>query len=261
MSKFEGILLCTDFDGTFAMPGPMVSRENCDAVRYFQKNGGRFTFASGRSPEFFGRFTDFHANAPIIAANGTMICDPDTFEKIAIFPMPDETLEILDEIASLPRTERMYLCDSFGQGIEWDKADGTLPSAVFGKIEKPWFKVLLHQDVEDTLYMRDYMRTRYPGVFNVNRSYKNGVELHAPGSGKGECLRWIQARDPSIRRTVGAGDYENDVSLIKMADVGYAVENAEPEAKAAADRITVKCADHAIARIISDIETLLEGKG
>jgi len=258
MSKFDGILLCTDFDGTFAMPGPTVSRENCDAVRYFQENGGRFTFASGRSPEFFGRFADFHANAPIIAANGTMICDPDTFEKIAIFTMPDETLEILDEIARIPQTERMYLCDSFGQGIEWDKAAGTLPSDAFSKIAKPWFKVLLHQAEADTLCMRDYMRARYPGVFNVNRSYRNGVELHAPGSGKGECLRWIRSRDPSIRRTVSAGDYENDVSLIRMADLGYAVENAEPEAKAAADRITVKCARHAIARIISDIETDLE---
>jgi Cof subfamily protein (haloacid dehalogenase superfamily) len=259
MSKFDGIFLCTDFDGTFSMPGPTVSRENCEAVRYFQQNGGRFTFASGRSPEFFGRFSDFRANAPIIAANGTMICDPDTFEKIAIFTMPDSTLEILDALARLPQTKKMYLCDSFGQGIEWDKAAGTPPSEVFGRIEKPWFKVLLHQSVEDTLYMRDYVRERYPGTFNVNRSYKNGIELHVPGSGKGECLRYLKSRDPSIRLTVGAGDYENDVSLIQMADIGYAVADAEPEARTAADRITVRCAEHAIARIISDIELLVEG--
>ncbi len=254
MSKFDGILLCTDFDGTFAMPGPEVSRENCDAVRYFQENGGRFTFASGRSPEFFGRFTQFQANAPIIAANGTMICDPETYEKRAVFTMPEGTLEILDALARIPQTERMYLCDSFGQGNEWDKAEGALPSDRFGKIAKPWFKVLLHQSVEDTLWLREYIRERYPGVFAVNRSYRFGLELHAPGSGKGECLRYIKEHDPSIRRTVGAGDYENDVSLIRMADIGYAVENAEPEAKAAADRITVHCTEHAIARIISEIE-------
>ena len=258
MKKFEGILLCTDFDGTFAMPGPEVSRENCDAVRYFQENGGRFTFASGRSPEFFGKFTEFHANAPIIAANGTMICDPETFEKRAFFTMPEGTPDVLDALALLPQTEDMYLCDSFGQGIKWEKSGGTPPSAVFGRIEKPWFKVLLHQGVEETLFLRAYVRDRYPGMFAVNRSYKNGVELHASDSGKGECLRFLKAHDPSIRLTVGAGDYENDVSLVSLADIGYAVKNAEPEAKAAADRITVSCAEHAIAHIIADIETLVE---
>ncbi len=258
MSTFDGILLCTDFDGTFAMPGPTVSRENSEAVRYFQENGGRFTFASGRSPEFFARFTQFHANAPIIAANGTMICDPDTYDKKTIFPMPEETLCILDALARIPQTELMYLCDSFGQGIEWNKAVGKLPSDVFSGIEKPWFKVLFHQSAEDTLFLRDYLSAHHAGVFAVNRSYKNGVELHASGSGKGACLAYLKAHDPTVRLTIGVGDYENDVTLVQMADIGYAVENAEPEVKAAADRITVSCAAHAIAHIIADIEQLLE---
>jgi hydroxymethylpyrimidine pyrophosphatase-like HAD family hydrolase len=44
-----------------------------------------------------------------------------------------------------------------------------------------------------------------------------------------------------------------------MADIGYAVADAEPEARTAADRITVRCVEHAIAHIISDIELLVEG--
>ena len=42
--------------------------------------------------------------------------------------------------------------------------------------------------------------------------------------------------------------------LIRMADIGYAVDNAVPEAKAVADRITVKNDEHAIARIIEALE-------
>ena len=184
-----------------------------------------------------------------------MICDPDTYEKIKIYPMPEETIGILDELAQVKQTRQMYLCDSFGQGILWTKGD-RLPSDVFGGVAKPWFKVLLHQAEEDTYYMREYVLREYPGAFAANRSYKNGVELHALESGKGACLNDIRARDPSIRLTVGIGDYENDVSLIKMADIGYAVANAEPEAKSAADIVTVACADHAIARIISDLEAM-----
>ena len=59
---------------------------------------------------------------------------------------------------------------------------------------------------------------------------------------------------PGVRVIVGVGDYENDVTLIRMADIGYAVDNAAPEAKAAADRITVKNDEHAIARIIEALE-------
>ena len=47
MKKFEGMLLITDFDGTLACHGT-ISEENCSAIRYFQENGGLFTFSSGR---------------------------------------------------------------------------------------------------------------------------------------------------------------------------------------------------------------------
>lgn len=254
MRKFEGILICSDFDGTLAVPGPTISRENAAAIRHFQDNGGLFTFASGRSPEFFGRFSHLQANAPIIAANGTMICDPNTFEKLAVYPLPDEAMPVLDALAARPQTERMYLCDSFGQGIEWVKAEGKLPSVVFGAVTKPWFKVLLHQSEEDTVSLREYMQATYADAFAINRSYTCGIELHAYGSGKGACLRAIRARDARIRLTIGVGDYENDISLIQAADIGYAVENAHPAVKAAADRITVSCAEHAIANIIADLE-------
>jgi hydroxymethylpyrimidine pyrophosphatase-like HAD family hydrolase len=42
--------------------------------------------------------------------------------------------------------------------------------------------------------------------------------------------------------------------MIKAAGIGYAVANAVPEAKAVADRITVSNLDHAIARIIEDLD-------
>jgi len=59
---------------------------------------------------------------------------------------------------------------------------------------------------------------------------------------------------PDIRLVVGAGDYENDISLLEHADIGYAVDNALDCVKAAADRVTVPCTEHAIARIIADIK-------
>ena len=56
-----------------------------------------------------------------------------------------------------------------------------------------------------------------------------------------------------MSKTVAVGDFENDVSMIKAAGIGYAVANAKDCAKAAADRITVSNDEHAIAAIIAEL--------
>ena len=43
------------------------------------------------------------------------------------------------------------------------------------------------------------------------------------------------------RRVISCGDYENDVGLLRMADIGIAPEDASADAKAAADRIGPPC--------------------
>ena len=50
MSKFDGILLISDIDGTLTY-NEKLSDENADAIRYFQKNGGFFSIATGRQPD------------------------------------------------------------------------------------------------------------------------------------------------------------------------------------------------------------------
>ena len=50
MGKFNGILICTDLDGTLLDNEKHVSKENIEAIEYFKKNGGLFTFLTGRMP-------------------------------------------------------------------------------------------------------------------------------------------------------------------------------------------------------------------
>ena len=58
-----------------------------------------------------------------------------------------------------------------------------------------------------------------------------------------------------VKLLVCAGDFENDISMIESADIGYAVANSHPDVKAAADRITKRtCAEGAIAEIIEDLD-------
>ena len=72
--NYNGFLILTDIDGTLTPRAGEVSKENADAIEYFKENGGLFTFATGRMPDYLSRFP-FRANAPIVTTNGTLVCD------------------------------------------------------------------------------------------------------------------------------------------------------------------------------------------
>ena len=92
-------------------------------------------------------------------------------------------------------------------------------------------------------------------VFNFEQLEKALYEILPKGISKGSVLpKLAEYLGIDMRRTVAVGDYNNDISMLKSAGVGIAVANATPEAKAAADFVTVSNEENAIAKIISDIE-------
>ena len=58
MKKYDGILLCSDLDGTLSNSDGKISNENLEAIDYFCKNGGHFTLCTGRNPEFAKKLTE-----------------------------------------------------------------------------------------------------------------------------------------------------------------------------------------------------------
>ena len=52
MKKFEGMLICTDLDGTLLRRDKTVSMENLEAIEHFKAEGGYFTFITGRMPYY-----------------------------------------------------------------------------------------------------------------------------------------------------------------------------------------------------------------
>ena len=66
-------------------------KKNVKAIKYFQKEGGIFTLATGRFPEYADKFKDrFKVNAPIVALNGAVLYDKDNEQIIEKWPMAKE---------------------------------------------------------------------------------------------------------------------------------------------------------------------------
>jgi len=53
---------------------------------------------------------------------------------------------------------------------------------------------------------------------------------------------------------VAIGDYYNDVAMLRAAGLSVAVANAVDEVKAVADYVTVSNEEHAIARVIEELD-------
>lgn len=263
MGKFDGILLCTDFDSTLAVK-EQVSQENCDAIRYFQENGGKFTIVSGRHPFFLKEHLEgFAVNAPLVGYNGAYIIDCDSGETVYSGGRQDFTaLEVAEHFWNTDeRLRRVVVHDRTRNNFRCSRAP--LPElnrdfkTLRAQAELPLYNMLLStKEEEEAIALRDAIRAYVGNSFEVCRSWGIGIEIICPNDTKGMAA--LRLKDLlHAKLLVAAGDYENDIPMIRAADIGYAVENATDEVKSAADRLTVDCKEHAIAAIIRELEESL----
>ena len=99
MKKFEGILICTDLDGTLLRNDKTISKENKEAIEYFKSEGGRFTFITGRVPSSaLPIYEAVHPNAPIGCFNGAGVYDYETDTFVHFNELPEESLVLTEMI-------------------------------------------------------------------------------------------------------------------------------------------------------------------
>jgi hypothetical protein len=121
-------------------------------------------------------------------------------------------------------------------------------------LEDEPLKMLFFQKEDVTPLVQKDLKEKFGDRFLFDLSWKEGIEVNDAGSGKGAAVKYLKEHlGTPIHTTIGIGDYENDISLLKCADIGYAVENAIPSVKAVADRVTVKNTENAIAAIINEL--------
>lgn len=268
MGKFDGILICTDLDGTlFQSGGTVVSEENTNAIRYFQKNGGTFTFITGRMPYFSEKaYNAIQPNAPFGCINGGGIYDHRTGQYVWTQPIPLSVLEMVRTVEEqMPDMgiqincfEKLYFRKDNLAGEHFRKVTG-LPLLLcsYEDIDKPFAKVVFCDHRPEEIERLAVLLHAHPlaDQFDYIHSEKSLYEILPKGISKGGILpRLCEHLHLSKDKTIAVGDYYNDITMLRGAKVGIAVANACDAAKEAADYVTVSNDQHAIARIIEDIE-------
>lgn len=258
---FEGILLCSDYDGTLCAHTPLPGKnagippENITALHEFMAGGGLFTLCTGRR----GRSApmDIIPNAPIIGLSGTEIYNPVTDTVEALFPLGEEWRQItLDFLpggcAALQDVVRISIVTD-RDAYPFPADDPAAAEWIRGCTETVC-KVMFYFDAPRTSPdpVPPEVREHCRGIVNPLSNGRNAFQITALHAHKGTGVRYLKKKT-GARLLVCAGDWDGDIPMLREADIGYAVGNAHDSTKAAAHRITVRAEDGAIARIIDDL--------
>lgn len=266
MGKFDGILICTDLDGTLLRNDKTISEENREAIEYFKSEGGYFTFVTGRVPCVSRMIYEMvRPNAPVGCINGAGIYDFEKNEYLwstTVSPHYKELITAVIEAipgvgAQVSTHDAVYFCRENESMVKFRRRTGA-PNLVvdYKTFDEPITKVLFGEEDGEKIQKIIEILNNHPKTadFDYIRSERMLYEILPKGSSKGNLLmKLAEILGVDARKTVAIGDYNNDVSMIKAAGVGVAVANAVDEAKAVADIVTVSNEEHAIAKIIEMI--------
>lgn len=251
LGKFDGILICSDIDGTILENSTFGSifEKNAEAVKHFTDNGGRFTFITGRY-KFFLRDMPLYPliNAPAGIFNGAAVYDYQT-ETLLYARHIEHTCEELADAAKDFRGHLIritYPIDTEENTVQF--ISGALPAKLYGK--KPLKCIYVFDNEQSALEFKNELlnESRFDDC-HISRSWNVSVELTSATATKGHAAKYIK-EFTGARTLVTIGDYENDIPMLKLADIGAAVGSAPDSVKSAADIIVKPCCDGAIFDLI-----------
>ncbi len=260
MGIFDGILIASDWDGTLCKE-KRIPDKNIEAIGYFQQNGGAFTVCSGRYYPYIESFSDkVKPNTYIISLNGAYVIHPETRHVLHEGTVSDAVFKFIDDLSEIDNLfygMTIYLsgCES---GLMLTRDEYLKKRTEL--LGRGVYKVIFVTDVpEKSIFIRDRVNASGSDELVAVRSWPTGVEILGKKNTKGSAVRRV-ADAIGARIVVTVGDYENDISMIEAADIGYAVENATDSVKAVANRFTVEVGEGAIAAVIAELEADLRAQ-
>ena len=252
-NKFENILIVSDFDGTFSGKDGRILDENCNAIKHFISNGGRFTFASGRAPtkmkELFPKFKEL-VNTPMIMVNGEMLYDPES-DKI-LFEAPLDAKNAFsaarDILSKFPELE-IVITDG-----EIFTSSNLPPHNVEGN----WRMMTPHGEADVISKCYEYVISTYSSSFTIRRPSPHLIDMTNLGVNKGTAItrlrEHLKAKGSEDIKIYCVGDYDNDTDMLLLADRAFCPSNALEHIKNICSIVLCDHDDGAIADLINKID-------
>lgn len=270
MQSLENIMLITDLDGTLLPSSKEISAADAAAISQFRAKGGKFAIATGRTLQAAQRYLNkLKPNIPVILFNGAAIYDPVTEKWLYTEKLPADavavTRQVLDAFpdvsAEILRTDGTYVARMTPyekEHLEICQVEPILAEPE--EIPEGWLKVLFAIAPERMPDLITYFAAQNWDCADFVQSEARFYEMLPKGATKGSALRRYRTLCGAENwKITAAGDFDNDLEMLRAADISACPSNAQPCVKKIVDiQLTQSCETNAIAELIHHITKSLE---
>lgn len=231
INKNKKIVIVSDLDGTFLNDLSVAAERNIIAVEALKNAGHYFTIATGR----YAIKWSHYANAPVILCNGAFMFDPLTDTKLNEHLFHGEPLyNILREVHEKYPAPRVRYTDNRDVHFLFENGPDDIGNM--------WYKVVCESSSDDPdeamaelSEIKEYLTENYGDRFTYNFSSPWLFEILQPGVSKGASFKYLREYFKKRGEEVviyAVGDYENDLEMLRCADVPVCPVNALPSVRA-----------------------------
>ena len=264
MENYEIIVL--DLDGTLTNRDKVITPKTKKDLMEIQERGKKIVLASGRPTdgvmplarelklEKYGSY--------ILSFNGGMITNCRTGEVVFSRLLP---VEANAKIIGLAEEERVTILTYDGHTLitndaesPYSKLENKINSMEVRQIDDlksyvtyPVPKFLMMDDGDYLAMVEPRVKAAMGKNFSIYRSEPFFLEILPRGIDKAQSLaRLLEILGLDKERMIACGDGYNDLTMIKFAGLGVAMENAVLPVRKAADYITMSNNDDGIAHVV-----------
>lgn len=273
-------LIALDLDGTLLNSAKELTQRNYRALEAAAESGIEIVPCTGR---LFAAMPETVRNLPFvryaICVNGAQVVDKRTGETIIRREIPHQTgMRVFDALDAYPGLYDCYMDGTGWMGREmYDRfpefvaSERTLKFLRSIRTPVADFKMftagaghdfqkiqIFFRSPEERLAQQPKLQAQFPELL-MTSSGSNNIEINAPGASKGAAVTALcEKLGFTAENAMCFGDGSNDVSMLKAAGCGVAMENAlEPIVKASADMVAPPADENGVAQVI---ERLLRGE-
>ncbi len=270
MTDFSQFLIASDLDGTFLSKKAATVPRNLDAIARFTAHGGKFTLNTGRPHTTILPSVPQIAelqNAPSSHCNGAYLYD---FQRGEFFfeelLSPRDVADLLDFALTycadlaIRANAREQIRVLVPEGCEPPKIPGcdcyTCERSSENWKTDDWFKLVFVSDPARICEVRRDFERVFGDRFARTTSSARALEVQLSTSSKAVGLEKMRRLSPEMgaRTLIACGDYENDIPMLKAADIAICPANAMDEVKEICDLVLCDCDEGLIADVIELIE-------
>ncbi len=279
-------LVGSDLDGTLLGPDLRIGARSLAAIPALAGIGVGFVYVTGRPPRWLRPILAQTGHAHMaVCANGALVVDLATERLVRHTAIERELAETvtrrLRELVPGISFALERLIEGAGQARSLDDLTAVGFEPIY---DPPWARLpgVERGDILDLIGRGEPVKilaapppgaghdsdsllalaeAEFAGALHITHSGTRDVliEIMSGEIDKGVgFLEVAEALAVTPQRTAAIGDMPNDVALIRAAGTGYAVANAHPSARAAADHILPSNAEDGVGRLL---EALLTERG